>query len=291
MDLLDRMCCGDGRDGDTRTNRWSVAQDVPLTAEHRDDNSCDHDDPMIVVRDALNVDHHLRCVLAEGWVQKKRSENDRKIETLWKYRWARLVLARTPASPLQVPLLLIYRYPHSDAGSPSTVCHLDSTVIFPVDLEREENSADETGLLADACGFEIQPAGSAPPEASAHAGLILAAFSASARNAWIYAISAALLAYEKEKAYRRRVSPKILPRSPSSKSRRGMRPGHELDSPGANPATQSVHRTINNTLSRKSPVGGVGTPPRHPARSGRAGGLSTPTSRPSLNEITLLDKE
>jgi hypothetical protein len=221
MDLLDRMCCGDGRDDDTRTNRWSVAQDVPLTAEHRDDNSCDHDDPMIVVRDALNVDHHLRCVLAEGWVQKKRSENEREKETLWKYRWARLVLARTPASPLQVPLLLIYRYPHSDAGSPSTVCHLDSTVIFPVDLERNENSADETGLLADACGFEIQPAGSAPPEASAHAGLVLAAFSASARNAWIYAISAALLAYEKEKAYRRRVSPKTLPRSPSSKSRRG----------------------------------------------------------------------
>ena len=83
-----------------------------------------------------------------------------------------------------MPLLMIYWY--QGTSSPSNVIILDSTVAFPIDMEDK--------LRWDAFRFDIRNARSVATNTT-----ISRTFCApkKARDAWIYAISQALLMYEK----------------------------------------------------------------------------------------------
>lgn len=93
-------------------------------------------------------------------------------------------MARVDGYEVDVPLLMIYWY--SATPTPSNVIVLDSTVVFPIDLE------DKTSW--DAYRFDIRNARTVTTNSTVNR-----TFTApkKARDVWIYAISQALLMYEK----------------------------------------------------------------------------------------------
>jgi hypothetical protein len=94
-------------------------------------------------------------------------------------------MARVDGFEVDVPLLMIYWY--SGTATPSTVIVLDSTVVFPLDMDDKQSCY--------AYQFDIRNARTVTTNAT-----INRCFAApkKARDAWMYAISQALLMYEKE---------------------------------------------------------------------------------------------
>lgn len=94
-------------------------------------------------------------------------------------------MARLEGYEVDVPLLMIYWY--AGTSTPSNVIILDSTVAFPIDIEDKDRW--------DAFRFDIRNAKTVATNTS-----VSRTFCApkKARDAWIYAISQALLIYEKE---------------------------------------------------------------------------------------------
>jgi len=126
-------------------------------------------------------------------------------------------MAKLEGFDVDVPLLMIYWF--SGSSDPSNVIILDSTVAFPVDLEDKEQW--------DAYRFDIRNARTVATNTEVNRTFCAPK---KARDAWIYAISQALLVYEKanDKARKaalfasseaRRVSPQqpmqYRPKSPS----------------------------------------------------------------------------
>lgn len=140
------------------------------------------------------VSYIPRDTLVSGWLHKKGTGKDWLGSRSWKARWARLVNAKVESYACDVPLLLIYWHP--SAPYPSTVLMLDSTVVIPVDIDDEERW--------NAYRFEIRHATTRENATIP----VTRTFTApkKARDEWVFAISDALLAYEKEKAQFKRVS-------------------------------------------------------------------------------------
>jgi hypothetical protein len=158
----------------------AIAAQRPVNEMHDDDNDLL---PGIL---SQGLHYHPTRILAEGWLHKKGTGNDWLSSRGWKARWARLCLARVDGYETDVPLLLIYWFPVSD--DPSTVIVLDHTVVMKVDKEDKS--------LWNSFRFEIRHVSKEGQETMA-----TRTFTAprKGRDAWVYAISNALLSYEKEK--------------------------------------------------------------------------------------------
>ena len=183
---------------------------------------------------AGGVTYHLEEVLAEGWLQKKGTGHDWLGSRGWKARWARLCMAsaeigvdegntnaKAPTSPQDpkqvlaspiVPLLLLYWYPSS--ATVSTTIVLDSTIVLAVDSEVKSRVNPHR--------FEVRHATS---QENTTLPTVTRTFAAprNARDAWVYAISQALLTYAKAKDKARKLlveqqqrtvnlSPRVSPR-------------------------------------------------------------------------------
>ena len=153
----------------------------------------DEEDELDILPGVLDAGVHYTPtrILAEGWLHKKGTGRDWMGSRAWKARWARLALASVEGYGFDVPLLLIYWYPASAIAS--TVITLDSTVVLSVDKEDKERW--------NACRFEIRHVTKSEEEGNDQESHITRTFSAprKGRDAWVYAISQALLSYEKQK--------------------------------------------------------------------------------------------
>lgn len=131
--------------------------------------------------------YSLKRILVEGWLHKKGTGHDWLGSRAWKARWARLAMARVEGYDSEVPLLLIYWFPSSFIATTAIV--LDSTVVLGVELEDKSKW--------NAARFEIRHASSKENVTIP----ITRTFTAPAksRDDWVYAISKALLNYEKQK--------------------------------------------------------------------------------------------
>eukprot|EP00522_Entomoneis_paludosa_P018081 CAMPEP_0172444536 /NCGR_PEP_ID=MMETSP1065-20121228/4560_1 /TAXON_ID=265537 /ORGANISM="Amphiprora paludosa, Strain CCMP125" /LENGTH=383 /DNA_ID=CAMNT_0013195107 /DNA_START=94 /DNA_END=1245 /DNA_ORIENTATION=+ len=142
-----------------------------------------------------------QTILAEGWLQKKGSGTDWMGSRGWKARWGRLCMAQLVdevtgpdqsttyrvKQQLEVPLLLLYWFPASTAVSTAII--LDSTVVLGVDLDDKSRW--------NPFRFEVRHA-STKENATLSMTRTFAA-PQTARDAWVYAISQALLVYAKAK--------------------------------------------------------------------------------------------
>lgn len=130
-------------------------------------------------------------IMVEGWLYKKGSGNDYMGSRGWKARWGRLCMAQRVGDGSngnnQVPLLLLYWFPTS--STVSTAIMLDSTVVLGKDLE------DKTKW--NPYRFEVRHA-STKENATLSSTRTFAA-PKPARDAWVYAISQALLTHAKAK--------------------------------------------------------------------------------------------
>jgi PH domain len=137
------------------------------------------------------VEYTPKEILVEGWLHKKGTGKDLLGSRGWKARWSRLVLAKVHGKEVDIPLLLVYWYQASE--TPSTVIVLDSTVVVSVDM----NDKNQWNSFR----FDIRHATSQENNTIP----VSRTFSAprKARDAWVYAISQALLMHEKQKALAR----------------------------------------------------------------------------------------
>ena len=94
-------------------------------------------------------------------------------------------MAKLEGFEVDVPLLMIYW--NAGTSAPSNVIILDSTVAFPIDLDDKERW--------DAFRFDVRNARSVATNKTVNRTFCAPK---KARDAWIYAISQALLIYEKE---------------------------------------------------------------------------------------------
>jgi hypothetical protein len=141
---------------------------------------------------AAGVHYNIKRVMAEGWLHKKGTGQDWLGSRGWKARWARLALAHVDGFDTDVPLLLIFWFPSS--STPSTIIVLDSTVVMAVDAGVDRWNSYR---------FEIRHI---PKKDSEGVTPVTRTFTAprKGRDAWVYAISKALLTYEKKKDEKKR---------------------------------------------------------------------------------------
>jgi hypothetical protein len=166
----------------------------------------------------------VRKILVEGWLHKKGTGSDWMGSRGWKPRWARLASAHVDGCHVDVPILLVSWFrssssPSTGASKVGTIGHffsstvsiltfipcyiiaivLDSTVVLSV------NAANTTKW--NHARFEIRNA-STQSNATIPVARIFSA-PVEMRNAWVYAISLALLNYEKDRCrYRDRLASK-----------------------------------------------------------------------------------
>lgn len=160
--------------------------------------------------------------------------------------WLRKQMAKLEGFDVDVPLLMIYWYQGTSA--PSNVIILDSTVAFPIDMD------DQMGW--DAFRFDIRNARTVASNTTLNRTFCAPK---KARDAWIYAISQALLVYEKanDKARKaqaneaRRVSPQPLLCRPLSPPLEEVWSGDRFVSPKG-------------SLKRVSIAPRIGSPPTSP---------------------------
>jgi len=158
-----------------------------LIDENKND---DRDDNQMYGVLPSGIEYKYTRVLAEGWLHKKGSGNDFFGSVRWKARYCRLVLAKlnsgSASSIVEVPLLLIFWYNHSDV--PSTIITLDSTVCMAVDGDDKTSWNYHCFNIIHAKGINFK-------ETTRTFTL-----PRKGRDAWVYAINQALYNYEKEKA-------------------------------------------------------------------------------------------
>lgn len=157
-------------------------------------SSLDSDDEEMLPKGvAEGLNYHPRKIIVEGWLHKKGTGRDWLGSKSWKPRWARLVMATLEGFEVDVPLLMIYWY--EGTSSPSNVIILDSTVAFPIDIDDK--------LRWDSFRFDIRNARSVASNTTMNRTFCAPK---KARDAWIYAISQALLMYEKANDKARKAS-------------------------------------------------------------------------------------
>jgi hypothetical protein len=181
-----------------------------------ENNYNDNDDPTLPgldvtgVLDGTNLAYRIVRVLVEGALHKKGTGRDWWRSRGWKARWARLCLARVAGRTAPVPLLCVAW--HHDSQVCSNVILLDGTVVLALDQPQQQqpqggdhkshNKKVTTTRLQwhNTNRFEIRHAATKDNASLPTLSRIFTAPSRKARDAWVYAISQALLTYEKEKA-------------------------------------------------------------------------------------------
>lgn len=149
----------------------------------------------------------LTRILVEGSLHKKGTGHDWLGSRSWKSRWARLAMGHIDGyGSVPVPLLCTSWHPSSAVHS--TVIVLDSTVVMAVD----KPSTDKWNTHR----FEIRHA-SSRLNSSLPVTRTFTALSNKGRDAWVYAISQALLSYEKEKAIARKLCSTAIYRPQSTR--------------------------------------------------------------------------
>jgi hypothetical protein len=144
--------------------------------------------------DGSGAHYRITQIIVEGWLHKKGTGHDWIGSRGWKARWARLAIGYIEGyDNVEVPLLGISWFPTS--ASYSTVIVLDSAVVLAVDLPNKDKPHR----------FEVRHASTKRNNSSLPVTRTFTAASRKARDAWVYAISQALLSYEKEKAALRKV--------------------------------------------------------------------------------------
>jgi len=193
------------------TRRLSYSKDSLLSedSDGEDEGCSGEEEPEDVLPGGLaaGVQYHPKRILVEGWLHKKGTGMDWMGNRSWKARWGRLALASVDGYDIDLPLLLIYWYPSSEVASTAIV--LDSAVVLGVDMEDKEWNAYR---------FEIRNA--ATKENASIPVTRTFCCPQKARDSWVYAISEALLEYEKEKAAFRKVSNAASFESSPGKSQR-----------------------------------------------------------------------
>ena len=158
------------------------------------------------------IAYQIQRVLVEGLLHKKGTGLDWLGSRSWKARWSRLALGRVEGyGTMDVPLLCISWFPSSTWIS--TVIVLDSTVVMALDVPETEKRFR----------FEIRHA-SSKENASLPVTRTFTAPSRKARDAWVFAMSEALLTYEKEKAKTRKRFPRMRSFRPLDNNSNNERP-------------------------------------------------------------------
>lgn len=188
--LNEPLCIGRHFSPQTARDRSLLTANEPV--DDAEDEIEDDDDLLPGVL-AAGVHYTPKRVLVEGWLHKKGTGKDWLGSRAWKPRWARLALARVDGYDSEVPIMLIYWYQSS--AHASTVILLDSTVVLAVDLDDKDRW--------NAHRFEIRHV-----QKQDNVELATRTFSApqKGRDAWVYAISQALLSYEKQKDKHRKIA-------------------------------------------------------------------------------------
>lgn len=169
----------------------TLARDQSLLSLEEEEDAIEDQQGMNGVLDA-GTHYSINQILVEGIIHKKGTGNDWLRSRNWKARWARLVLARLEGyGHVDVPLLCVSWYQKSAANS--TVIVLDGTVVIASDKNEKEARKWHHNR------FEIRHA-ITKENSSLPLTRVFTAPSRKARDAWVYAISQALLSYEKEKA-------------------------------------------------------------------------------------------
>jgi hypothetical protein len=193
--LAEPLCIGRHFSPQTaRRDRSLLTANEPLDDDEGDEiEDDDDDDDLLPGVLAAGVHYTPKRVLVEGWLHKKGTGKDWLGSRAWKPRWARLALAKVDGYDSEVPIMLIYWYQSS--AHASTVIVLDSTVVLAVDLEDKDRW--------NAHRFEIRHV-----QKQDNVELATRTFSApqKGRDAWVYAISQALLSYEKQKDKHRKIA-------------------------------------------------------------------------------------
>jgi hypothetical protein len=215
--------------------------------------SCEDDEEEEEPEVENGVNYYQKRVLAEGWVHKKGSGQDWLGSTSWKSRWARLVTARVDGYDCDVPLLLMYWHPSSPVVC--TGIMLESAVSVPIDLDDKEKW--------NAFRFEIRHAASRQNVTLP----VTRTFSApkNGRDAWVFAICEALLAYEKEKDLARKASSWKAPDGTAGIRAHPVQEDSRPKSPVFHePWTGDIHRPTSphNTTTLPRPTSPI--PPRSP---------------------------
>jgi len=162
-----------------------------------EDDMVEEDDTTGALGEVMN--YNVKSVVVEGWLHKKGTGNDWLGSRSWKPRWVRLVTAESKGFDCVVPLLQIFW--HYSAPMASSVIVLHQTVVLAVDAEDKDQW--------NAHRFEIRKVVS--PDTSGT--FVARSFSCprQERDMWVYAISKALLAYEKERKGVRDSIPRVTP--------------------------------------------------------------------------------
>jgi len=256
-----------------------------------DDEIEDEDEDILPGVLPSGVHYNPKKVIVEGWLHKKGTGKDWIGSRSWKARWSRLVLAKVDGYDYDVPLMLIYWYPTS--AQASTVIILDSTVVMPVD------QTDKSKW--NSYRFEIRHI----PKGQSNETLATRTFTAQkeSRDAWVYAISQALLSYEKRKDKSRKQASKQASLHAASRSHspdRSRSPTYEeiwtgehfvssTSTPPRSPVSPSSPVQVGSPGTRHSFTHPASPPiPRPVAR--RPGGLSNPHRRGSTGMVKAMPR-
>lgn len=209
MDLRDGSlacpCCRRYVAADGKQISDAARSTIPLVERHHGHNKNkkeehhEKDDEESNLSGLLNrgSEYLITKELASGWVHKKGSGNDWFGSRAWKPRWARLVLAKVSGFDVDVPLLLIYWY--TSSPKPSTIIMLDSTVIMPVDRFKEKDKDGQNKAQWNTYCFDVVHVKKGSPDAIKKQEKVTRTFTVprKERNEWVFAISQALMDYEK----------------------------------------------------------------------------------------------
>jgi hypothetical protein len=221
-----------------------------------DEDEIEDDDDLLPGVLAAGVHYTPKRVLVEGWLHKKGTGKDWLGSRAWKPRWARLALARVDGYDSEVPIMLIYWYQSS--AHASTVIVLDSTVVLSVDLDDKDRWNSHR--------FEIRHV-----QKQDNVALATRTFSApqKGRDAWVYAISQALLSYEKQKDKHRKIAQ--MHRA-EELARRSRSPDRSSASSPTYDEVWTGDRFV--TVERRRPS----SPPSSPVNSSLRSSMKQPTS-------------
>ena len=156
--------------------------------------------------DPTSTAYTVQSILVQGWVHKKGTGKDIFGSRGWKSRWATLCTATVPGYEVDVPLLIISWFPHSD--TPSNVLILDPsrTVVMPVDRYPTEEKVVQWNTFT----FEIVHSRSGGGDGDDATTTRVFSVPEQERSEWVCAIQQSLREYEQRFQRKSRSSPDLL---------------------------------------------------------------------------------
>jgi len=160
--------------------------------------------------DPTNTTYAVQSIAVQGWVHKKGTGNDLFGSRGWKSRWATLCTATVPGYDVDIPLLVISWFPHSDTPSNVLVLDPSRTVVMPVDRYPTEDKVVQWNTFT----FEIVHSG----DGGASPTTRVFSVPEQERSEWVCAIQQCLREYGQRLQRKNRDSPDLLlpPLSPRS---------------------------------------------------------------------------